>query len=278
MQDRLETETVGRIPLEATDHLGVIHRLWPVTDVKTIAEVSALIGPKPIFVADGHHRYETARNYCDQLAAKGDLPAAHPARCVVLLCGRMSDPGMIVLPTHRLFRDFPAISSQQLCHQLEGFFSTELAGEGPGAALPVWDRIEQRDDQGTLALYAAVDRQWVLCQVTDQGRRKMAEVAATQSQDWRQLGVASLHRLDIETLLASGLELSKPRYVHQVSEVIEALEADRADAPQYSLAALVMPATISHIQTISEHAERMPAKSTYFYPKLLSGLVLNPLE
>ena len=92
------------------------------------------------------------------------------------------------------------------------------------------------------------------------------------SSDWQGLGVSILHRLLIETLL-EGQDLPKPRYVHQVEEVVEGL-----DSGEFPLAALVMPATVEHIRSISEHSERMPAKSTYFYPKLLSGLVINPLE
>jgi uncharacterized protein (DUF1015 family) len=85
--------------------------------------------------------------------------------------------------------------------------------------------------------------------------------------------VAILHRLVVDTLLAAK-DLPKPRYVHLVREVVDGLN----EADEFPLAALVMPATVDHIRVISEHSERMPAKSTYFYPKLLSGLVFNPLE
>jgi uncharacterized protein (DUF1015 family) len=100
----------------------------------------------------------------------------------------------------------------------------------------------------------------------------MAKIAAEHSEPWRDLGVSILHRLVIDTLL-NGKDLPKPRYVHLVEEVVEGLETG-----EFPLAALVMPATVGDIQTISKHQERMPAKSTYFYPKLLSGLVINPLE
>ncbi len=115
----------------------------------------------------------------------------------------------------------------------------------------------------------------------------MAEVATEHSADWQGLGVSILHRLVIETLLG-GKELPKPKYVHSIDEVVESLEAGDVggrDATgvmsaggQFELAALVMPATVEHIRVISEHGERMPAKSTYFYPKLLGGMVINPLE
>ncbi len=105
----------------------------------------------------------------------------------------------------------------------------------------------------------------------------MAEAAASHSTDWQGLGVSILHRLIIETLLDAP-DLPKPTYVHQVREVIDGLQSGDPDGGEYPLAALVMPATLDHIRAISEHGERMPAKSTYFYPKLLSGLVINPLD
>ena len=116
----------------------------------------------------------------------------------------------------------------------------------------------------------------------------MAQVANQHSSDWQRLGVAILHRLVIQHCL--GYETTaQPTYVHQVEEVVAGLKenekasagADRGgggDGPSYPLAALVMPATVEDIRAISEHGERMPAKSTYFYPKLLSGLVIYPLQ
>ncbi|HCK70592.1 MAG TPA: DUF1015 domain-containing protein, partial [Planctomycetaceae bacterium] len=85
------------------------------------------------------------------------------------------------------------------------------------------------------------------------------------------------HRLILDDLL--GLtDLPKPDYVHLVGEVVDGLAAGDEDGAPYGLAALVMPATLDHIRQISQNGERMPAKSTYFYPKLLSGLVINPIS
>jgi uncharacterized protein (DUF1015 family) len=90
-------------PLEATDHLGVINRLWVVTDQAAIAAVMGHMGPKPVFIADGHHRYETGLKYLDQKKAAGEVADDEaPANfCLMMLVG-MSDPGLIILPTHRL--------------------------------------------------------------------------------------------------------------------------------------------------------------------------------
>jgi uncharacterized protein (DUF1015 family) len=271
-QDLLEQAIVGKTPLTATDHLGVEHNIWPVYDVKVITALNALVGPKPTFIADGHHRYETACNYREELSAAGPLPSNHPANLVLMMCVGMSDPGMIVLPTHRLFRGLPAMTSEELIAKLGDNFTCRVAGEGSDLAPSVWDTIESDDEQGTLGLFTQKDERWVVAKITPTGAAKMAELAPEHSEDWQGLGVAILHRLLIETLL-DGKQLPKPHYVHLVQEVVDGLETG-----EFPLAALVMPATVEHVRSISEHAERMPAKSTYFYPKLLSGLVINPLE
>ncbi len=271
-QDLLEHAIIGKTPLSATDHLDVEHRLWPVYDVKTITALNALVGPKPTFIADGHHRYETACNYREELSAGAELPSNHPANFVLMMCVGMSDPGMIVLPTHRLFRGLPAMSSVELIAKLGDAFACRVAGEGSDLALSVWDSIESAGDQGTIGLFTQQDERWVVAKITPAGETKMAQIATEHSEDWQGLGVAILHRLLIENLL-DGKQLPKPHYVHLVDEVVTSLETG-----EFPLAAMVMPATVDHVRSISEHAERMPAKSTYFYPKLLSGLVINPLE
>ena len=286
-QDLLEAAVAGQTPLEATDHLGVVHRMWPVTDVKTIADVATIMSDKPLFIADGHHRYETACNYRDELAAKGPLDENHPANFVLTQCVSMSDPGLLVLPTHRLFRGVAAIDSKELQARLSECFTVQAAGKGPDQAAAIWNDIAGAGEQSRMAFYTAKDDTWTLASISLVGAGRMAQLAAEQSSDWQSLGVSLLHRLVIEELL--GLKsLPKPMYVHSVEEVIESLKKGDAvgrDATgqmggggRFELAVLVMPATVDHVRAISEHGERMPAKSTYFYPKLLGGMVVHLLE
>ena len=274
-QERLENAIIGENPYQATDHLGIIHRIWPVTDERVIASVTQLMADKPLYVADGHHRYETACNYQQEQLTSREISPQDPVNFVLTMCVSMHDAGMIVLPTHRLFRGFAPVSSQSLSEILADSFQCQVIGEGPRLAGQVWESIEQADEQGQLGLYSPVDQTWLLASITPAGRERMSEVAAEQTADWQGLGVSILHRLVMETLLQHQ-DLPKPTYVHQVSEVVSELEQDQAG--EYALAALVMPATLDHIRQISEAGERMPAKSTYFYPKLLSGLVIHSLE
>lgn len=271
-QNILEEATVGKTPLEAVDHLGVVSRMWPVTDPAIISAVSAVMGPKPIFVADGHHRYETACNYRDQIHEMGLLTPDHPANYVLMMCVAMEDPGLAVMPTHRLFNGLPKMTSAELIVKLGDCFTAKIVGEGPELAHAIWEDIETADNQGIIGFYTAADNRWLTATLTDAGRAKMAEVAADHSEDWQSLGVSILHRLVIDNLLGTS-NLPKPVYVHLVDEAVEGLKTG-----QHSLAALVMPATVDDIRRVSMSGERMPAKSTYFYPKLLSGLVINPLE
>ncbi len=268
----LDSAVAGKTPLQAVDKQGVLHRLWPVTDVSLISALSALMGPKPVFIADGHHRYETSCKYRDQVYDSGILSATHPANYTLMMFVAMEDPGLIVMPTHRLFRGVPEMTGNQLAAKLGDCFKYRAAGEGPDSAPQVWEDIETEGNQGTIGLFTQKDNRWTIVTITPAGQARMAEVAKDHNEEWRQLGVAILHRLIIADLLGCA-DLPKPTYMHLVEEVVAGLKTG-----EYPLAALVMPATVDHVRQVSLRGERMPAKSTYFYPKLLSGLVINPLE
>lgn len=291
-QELLETAIRGVAPLEATDHLGVLHRIWPVADITTITQVIQAMGGLPVYIADGHHRYETACNYRDELAAqlaeRGEqLASDHPANFVMMMCVSMSDPGMIVLPTHRLFRGLPKMTAAELKEKLTSCFEFEDAGHGAQRAPGLWEEIEVEGEQGTLAFYTAEDDAWTVARLNAAGKQKMAEIASDHCAEWQGLGVSILHRLVMDTLLDQP-NLPAPKYVRAIDEVVEGLEqgdsagrdhtGQMGSGGRFELAAMVMPATVDHIRAISNAGERMPAKSTYFYPKLLSGLLFNPLE
>ncbi|MEM9365566.1 MAG: DUF1015 domain-containing protein [Planctomycetota bacterium] len=280
--DALDAATRGAAPSEATDDLGVLHRLWSVKHPDVCRQVESWMQDRPMFVADGHHRYETATNYRNErMEEQASLPDDAPERFVMTMLVGMSDPGMIVLPTHRLLRRTKRFRASDLVSALENCFACEVLLGGVAAADDAWQQMNSAKRQDWLALYAAEDDAWVLAKARPSAATKMQELAPEQSDDWRSLGVSLLHRLVIDHLLDSESH-PKPTYVHDVDEVVAGLRGEGSQAESdgdepYSLAALVMPATLEHIEAISMHRERMPAKSTYFYPKLLSGLTFNPL-
>lgn len=258
-------------PLEATDHLGVVNRLWIVNDPKTLTAVQGMIAEKPVFIADGHHRYETGLKYRDELAAKGELSGPDdPANfCLMMLVG-MSDPGLIILPTHRLVSGFPGLTSAKLTEALASEFEVEHFGTGEEACRKVWQAIDDSGDQDLLGFGTVADGIWILARLRSD--EAMDRLVPQQSPEWRSLGVSILHELVLKDRLASAGTPSC-RYVHLLDEVLTDVAAKGCD-----LACLVPPARMDHVETIASKLETMPPKSTYFYPKLLSGLVLNPLR
>jgi uncharacterized protein (DUF1015 family) len=287
VQDAIEAGIKDATPVEVVDDAGVVHRMWGATHMRAISEGTRLMGPHPIFIADGHHRYETALNYRRALIQEqGPLPDDHAANYVLMCCVSMSDQGMIVLPTHRLFRGVPALDSAELASRLGESFDCEVIAEGAEAAPQVWEQVEFEDRQSTLGLFTAKDKKWTLARLTDAGAQRMASLS-DHSEDWNSLGVSLLHTLIVENLL--GLhELPSPLYVRKIEEVVSSLNtgdaAGRDSTGQqgtgepFQFAAIVMPASVSDVEAISLNRERMPAKSTFFYPKMLSGLVFNPLK
>ena len=283
----MEAAIADRTPHQATDEYGVVHKLWPVTDPQAITNASGLMAAKALYIADGHHRYETALNYQKELAEEGDLATDHPANYVSMCCISMNDPGMIVLPTHRLWRGVSEIDSATLIAKLQPVFDCTLAGKGAAEAQAIWQKVMVDDVQGQMGFYCAQDDQWVLASMNAAGAAMMSDRLSDKSEAWRDLGVSILHELVMPELL-DYKNIPTPKYVRSIDEVVEGInngDAAGRDATgqegiagRFELVSIVMPATIDHVRLISEAQERMPAKSTYFYPKLLSGLILNPLS
>jgi uncharacterized protein (DUF1015 family) len=263
---------VGRsLPVQATDHLGVASKLWPVTDHHAVSVVTGLMGPKPVFIADGHHRYETGLRYLEERRAAGEAtdPESPPNFILMMLVG-MSDPGLIILPTHRLVSGLPGLSADRLQTLLAPHFDVERVGTGEAGAREARERIEMDGSQHLLGFGTVADGIWQTARFRVPA--EMARLAAAHSEAWRGLAVSVLHVLVLDQLLA-GQGKPSCNYVHLLREVTDAASARRCD-----LAVLVPPATMSHVETIAGGLEKMPPKSTYFYPKLLSGLVFNSLK
>ena len=257
-------------PIEATDHLGVRNRLWPVSDSSIISQVVGLMGPKPIYIADGHHRYETGLKYLEEQAAAGTVTDNEaPANfCLMMLVG-MSDPGLAILPTHRLISGLPDISTDDLKEAISDHF--EILARYPGDSAACWEHVQMEDSQSVLGLGTIEDNHWLAVKLKDDA--VMEELVPNHSAEWRSLGVSILHKLVLEKLIRGQFGTPTCRYVHLLEEVDEAVTAKRCQ-----VAALVPPVGMFDVETIAGHGETMPPKSTYFYPKLLTGMVFNSLK
>ena len=273
VQAKLDAAVARTLPIQATDHLGVVSKLWPVADQHVSGAVSALLGPRPIFIADGHHRYETALRYLEekQQAGKVDGPDA-PANFVLMMLVGMHDPGLVILPTHRLVSGIGSMNASDLRALLDPHFEMETVGTGPEAARDAWEWIEADGTQELLGFGTVADGVW------QTGRFRspalMAELAGDHSEAWRSLAVAVLQCVILEKVLPeSGHATPKCQYVHLLREVNEVVAERKCE-----LAVLVPPATMEHVEEIAGNIEKMPPKSTYFYPKLLSGLVFHSLR
>jgi uncharacterized protein (DUF1015 family) len=273
VQSQLDEAVRRVVPLEATDHLGVVSRLWPVTDQHIVSNITGLMGPKPIFIADGHHRYETALRYLEEKRAAGEVRAAEAAaNFVLMMLVSMSDPGLVILPTHRLVAALPNLNADSLRAVLEGHFQLDTIGRGEQGARDAWELVQADGGQELFGFGTVADGVWQTARFRTP--EIMANLAPNHSPAWRSLAVSILHVLVLDKLVPERLG-GQPtcRYVHLLREVTDDVAEKRCQ-----LAALVPPATMQHVEQIAGHLEKMPPKSTYFYPKLLSGLVFNPLK
>lgn len=271
VQRLIESAHYDHAPLVATDHLGVENRLWLVTDQEAHTSIGGLMASKPIFIADGHHRYETGLKFREELAASGQImgPDDPSNFCLMMLVG-MSDPGLKILPTHRLVSGFAGVTTDQLAERLAPEFEVRSCGEGEAGCLAAWKAIEEAGDQDLLGFGTTAQNRWLVARLRSDAT--MDRLARDHGPDWRSLGVSILHVLVLDHLLA-GLGQASCRYVHSIGEVTADFASRGSD-----LACLVAPARMSHVESIASNLETMPPKSTYFYPKLLTGLVLNTLR
>lgn len=273
VQARLDAAVGRSLPLQATDHLGVVSKLWPIADQHVISAVTGLMGPRPIFIADGHHRYETGLRYLEEKRASGEVQDdGAPPNFILMMLVSMSDPGLVILPTHRLVTLGRGLRSAELLELLGRHFTCEQIGSGEAGARDTWELMEADGSQRVLGFGTVADGEWHLARF--RCPELMAELAPDHSPAWRELGVAVLHEVVLGKLINDKLRLAPQcRYVHLLREVTEACSAQHCD-----LAVLVPPARLSQLEQIAGNLEKMPPKSTYFYPKLLSGLVFNSLR
>ena len=273
VEDALATAASGApaaTAREARDGDGALHRIVPLAG-PGVERVVALLRELPLYIADGHHRYETALAYRDERRAAGDHSAD---TLMVYLCG-MSDPGLTVFPTHRLVRNVVVPPLAELRERLQPLF--EVMGtpvRGLEACRGVLDGLGEQADPGRVfGLYLPRED---VC-VTVKSREPEAErrlIAGGFSPEAAGLSVTVLHELVLREALGmdAGQAEKHIDYATSVPDALAALASGR-----YELGAFLNATLVSQVRALADRGETMPQKSTYFYPKLLTGLVFDAL-
>lgn len=272
---RLLSAYAAHPEVQLIDEFNEEHRLQPITGEQQIALIQNFFSERQLYIADGHHRYETALNYREEVReTRRHLDPEDAVNFALMALIDLDDPGLLVLPTHRLVfglsqEALDALSSQQLGQ----FFTVrELAMGGYPPEVPL-QMLAQAGQSDPSFVLCTADQSWLLS-LNEQGRARMA--GSGHSAAWNALDVAVAHTLVLEALLGlSPEDLSAERHVRYTRDAQQALQAVQKGAAQVAL--LLNPTRVRQICDVAQANDRMPQKSTYFYPKLITGLVMNPL-
>jgi uncharacterized protein (DUF1015 family) len=257
--------------VEVRDEYDVIHRMWRISDATTIAKVQAAIEDKKLIIADGHHRYETALNYRDEMRRQFGVSREAPRERVMMTFVNMDSPGLVILPTHRVVFGLEGFDIGSTLAKLKKFFDVENLG--PVSALSAAaDRLREAGRERTALLAVVADSAFLLRALPNQ----QSVALAGQSVRQRALDVVQLHKLVLEeTLGMSEEDIRNQKHLKYVRESQEAVEQVRGGA---NVAFLMNPARMQQVRDIAFSGEVLPQKSTDFFPKLLSGLTIYSLE
>jgi uncharacterized protein (DUF1015 family) len=260
------------INLKSTN--GEAHAVWAITEPEVINQIVGGLDRQPVYIADGHHRYESALAYQRERRARSPSPSASEAFDFVMVAlVDFADPGLVILPPHRLVRGIPRPTLAGLTAKLKVFFEIEeLPLNTPG----VWQRVDDllaESNEVSLVLFGLVMEHLSVLKVRD-----LAAISQMMpyfhSELYRRLDVSIVDHVILENLLA----LSGDKEDTLLAYSYDRLEAvNRVLNQEYQLAVLLSPLKATAIKAIADVGDRMPRKSTYFFPKLPAGLIFNRL-
>ncbi|MDP9385615.1 MAG: DUF1015 domain-containing protein, partial [Actinomycetota bacterium] len=260
--DALEPHTSGQPFGAVSDPDATLHRIWRVADPAAVAQVHDALGAAELLIADGHHRYETARVYADEVGGEGGHRYA--LMCLVSL----QDPGLTIFPTHRLVRGLTSDQQELLAVVLKEHFEIERVEPG---------ELRPPDGAGPLSLgyIDAHFRQGFRLTLSDQAVADA--LLADRPEPYRRLDTAVLESLILKGPI--GLtdddisHLNRLGYSRTDDEALELVMSGEYDA-----AFFLRPSPVEQVREIAAAGETMPPKSTYFFPKVLTGMLFSPLD
>jgi uncharacterized protein (DUF1015 family) len=258
-----------REPAVVAEMDGVVNRMWILED--GAASIVEAFDPLKIYIADGHHRYETGLAYRDERRAAVRVPQAGTPgyESILMFVAAVEDPGMVVFPTHRLVHGVNAIDERLA--RVDRFFDRSEAPSSPDALVASL-RAAGRRGNAFAAVTKASSQIWTLRK--DAPLEEIADLP--KHPDVRRLDVTILHGVILEHLLGITKQAQASQQNLRYSK--DAKEAIGSPAGDVQIAFLMNPTKVQEVIDVSNAGEVMPQKSTFFYPKIPSGLVLYPLD
>jgi uncharacterized protein (DUF1015 family) len=266
-------KNLGRPDFSATMD-NVQNDLWAVREAEIENAVIDLMKARPVYIADGHHRYTTALQYqADAIRLTGGkLPADHPANFCLFALVPMQDSGLLILPTHRLIGGLSHFDLETFRDAVAGNFDIEPTNVDE-SQLDQFTRGSDGKESHLFGLFDGKTRKSYLLRLKNLDVLQRYE--PTKSESWRRLDVAILQRYLLDEVLqprfGGGNEITKG-YTADPSTI-----AGSVDGKKYQIALLLKPTPLSALEDLGKTNEVMPQKSTYFFPKLATGMILNPL-
>jgi uncharacterized protein (DUF1015 family) len=239
--------------IEARDTAGSVHRLWQIDETKDIEIIKKELEGKAIFIADGHHRYETALEFQKEMNREGGIKGGvNPWDYVLMFLANILDEGLTILPAHRLLKEIPDDPSMMLPE----YFDIEPVE----ADFDIANKIAGK--RGVFGFYQNNSKMWYTLKYK---KGDLSEVYP----DLRDVDVIILHELIFKKIF----KINDIGYEMDVNKAI-----DKVRSGQFNAAFFLNPTKVEDVEKAALSSVRMPPKSTYFYPKLLTGIVINRWE
>ncbi len=243
---------------------GIIHNVWVLTDKTLCAKIEESFKDKQLFIADGHHRYETALNFSKT------LPDNESAKYVMAFSVEMDDPGLVVLPTHRIVKNLESFSEDEVIEKLKSYFDIKKVVSEDVIA-DAEKILSENQEVSSYVFYTGKDYFYFLT-LTDMDA--MAKLLPEKSSAYCGLDVSVLHTLILDNVFNIDMEnMANQKNLVYTKFAEEAISAAKDNSADCSF--LLNGTKVRQIKEVSLNNEKMPQKSTYFYPKLITGVVVN---
>ncbi|MCP4344152.1 MAG: DUF1015 domain-containing protein [Desulfobacterales bacterium] len=270
----------GKTPdMDFTDNSDHRHKLWRVTDPDIHKYITDAMKDKKIFIADGHHRYETALNYKRWVSETNpDFPDDHPANYVMMYLCSMEDPGMVILPAHRLITDISSAKLAEFVKNTENYFDVQLfpfEGNGHEKARDEFiSALSSNNSTNTVGIFVKNRSEFHLLKLKPDVMETLFSNEIPEA--LIDIDVTVLTRLIFMEILGfDNVRLDNDKLISYSSVAEKAVEA--VNTGDCDVAFILNPTKIEQVKKIAEQGLIMPRKATYFYPKVITGQVINRL-